>query len=105
MTGWEIIKLIKEHKATRVRRECDHKIAFTAGEFSSIIKWYPIEVSNDYGEYFNNFYDMHTKWCYQYTIENFLRELLANDDWEVFQDCDCEHCLKFIDQITYKEEE
>ena len=105
MTGWEIIKLIKEHKVTRVRRAGDHRIAFMAGEFSSIIKWYPIEVSNDYGDHFNNFFEMHTKWCYQYTIENFIRELLADDDWEEFQDCHCKHCLKFKDQLLFKDEE
>lgn len=105
MTGWEVIKLIKEHKATQVRRAGDHKISFRAAEYSSLIKWYPIDVNSNYGDSLNKLFDTHTKWCYQYTVENFLRELLGYDDWEEFQECDCEHCLRLIDQITYKEEE
>ena len=105
MTGWEIIKLIKEHNAIQVRRAGDHKIAFLACEFSSLIRWHAIEVSSEYGDSLNKLFDTHTNWCYQYTVENFLRELLANDDWEKSLVCDCEHCLKFADQITYKEEE
>lgn len=105
MTGWEIIKLIKEHKATTVRRSGDHKVAFMAAEFSSIIKWYPIDVSSSYGSYLTDFFEEPTKWTCQYTIENFLRELLAFDDWEEFQECDCDHCVIFINQMDYKEEE
>ena len=57
MTGWEIIKLIKEHKATAVRRADDHKIAFFAAEFSRLIVWHPIDVSSEYGDSLNKLFD------------------------------------------------
>jgi hypothetical protein len=105
MTGWEIIKLIKEHETPAVRRAGDHKVAFFAAQNSSLIKWYPVDVSRCYGDYLTKFFEEPTRWTCQYTVEYFIRELLSNDDWEILKDCDCEHCEDFIHQLTYAPEE
>lgn len=85
MTGWEILREIKEGRAKKVKRAGNNTYTFYAANDSRVIKWYPIEISEDWTD------EMISLKCAdidfpEKCVSEFLRELLAYDDWEVAED-------------------
>jgi hypothetical protein len=97
MTGWEILREIKEGRAKKVKRAGNQIYTFYAANDSRVIKWYPIEISKDWTD------EMISLKCAdvdfpEKCVSEFLHELLAYDDWEVAED---EESLHNFEEDSY----
>lgn len=97
MTGWEILREIQEGRAKKVKRAGNNTYTFFAANDSKVIKWYPIEIGEDWTD------EMISLKCAdidfpEKCVSEFLRVLLAYDDWVVAGDEESLHTFEYEEE-------